>query len=166
MGTRLIPFCREIFIEQDDFQETPQKGFHRLAPGQEVRLRYAYIVKCTGVVKDESGTVVEVHCDYDPDTYTGGPSAGRKVKGTIHWVSARHGIRAEVRLYDRLFSVPNPAGDDWKSSINPNSMEVISNCILEPSLAQAGPENRFQFERQGYFSVGLKDAKPGALVFN
>jgi glutaminyl-tRNA synthetase len=166
MGTRLIPFCREIFIEQDDFQETPQKGFHRLAPGQEVRLRYAYIVKCTGVIKDESGTVVEVHCDYDPDTHTGGPSSGRKVKGTIHWVSARHGVTAEVRLYDRLFTEANPGGDDWKGLLNPASMEVLESCRIEPGLGKALPEERYQFERCGYFSVDARDSRPGAPVFN
>jgi glutaminyl-tRNA synthetase len=166
MGTRSIHFCREIHIEQDDFQENPQKGFHRLAPGQEVRLRNAYIVKCTGVIKDESGTVVEVHCDYDPDTHTGGPSSGRKVKGTIHWVSARHGVTAEVRLYDRLFSVANPGGEDWKSLLNPASMEVLTDCRLEPGLGKALPEERFQFERCGYFSVDARDSRPGAPVFN
>jgi len=166
MGTRSIYFCREIHIEQDDFQENPQKGFHRLAPGQEVRLRYAYIVKCTGVVKDESGAVVEVHCSYDPDTHTGGPAAGRKVKGTIHWVSARHGISAEVRLYDRLFSVANPGGDDWKGLLNPASVEVLTDCRLEPGLGNALPEERYQFERCGYFSVDPGDSRPGAPVFN
>jgi glutaminyl-tRNA synthetase len=166
MGTRSIHFCREIHIEQDDFQENPQKGFHRLAPGQEVRLRNAYIVKCTGVIKDESGTVVEVHCDYDPDTHTGGPSSGRKVKGTIHWVSARHGVTAEVRLYDRLFSVANPGGEDWKGLLNPASMEVLDSCRLEPWLGKALPEERYQFERCGYFSVDPRDSRPGAPVFN
>jgi glutaminyl-tRNA synthetase len=166
MGTRLVPFCREIFIEQDDFQETPQKGFHRLALGQEVRLRYAYIVKCTGMVKDGSGAVIEVHCSYDPDTHTGGPAAGRKVKGTIHWVSARHGVTAEVRLYDRLFTVANPGGEDWKGLLNPASMEVLTDCRLEPGLGNAHPEERFQFERCGYFSVDPRDSRPGAPVFN
>jgi glutaminyl-tRNA synthetase len=166
MGTRSIPFCREIFIEQDDFQEAPQKGFHRLAPGQEVRLRYAYIVKCTGVVKDETGSVTEVHCSYDPDTHTGGPAAGRKVKGTIHWVSARHGVTAEVRLYDRLFTEANPGGDDWKGLLNPASMELLSSCRLEPGLGNALPEERYQFERCGYFCVDPRDSTPGAPVFN
>jgi glutaminyl-tRNA synthetase len=166
MGTRSIHFCREIHIEQDDFQENPQKGFHRLAPGQEVRLRNAYIVKCTGVIKDESGTVVEVHCDYDPDTHTGGPSSGRKVKGTIHWVSARHGVTAEVRLYDRLFTDANPGGDDWKGLLNPASIEVLDSCRIEPGLGKALPEERYQFERCGYFSVDARDSRPGAPVFN
>jgi glutaminyl-tRNA synthetase len=166
MGTRLVPFCREIHIEQDDFQENPQKGFHRLAPGQEVRLRYAYIVKCTGVVKDDSGAVTEVHCSYDPDTHTGGPAAGRKVKGTIHWVSARHGVTAEVRLYDRLFTVANPGGEDWKGLLNPASMEVLASCRLEPGLGKALPEERYQFERCGYFCADARDSRPGAPVFN
>jgi len=166
MGTRSIPFCREVYIEGDDFQETPEKGFHRLSPGQEVRLRYAYIVKCTGVEKDESGRVIEVRCSYDPDTYTGGPGAGRKVKGTLHWVSARHCITAEVRLYDRLFSVANPGGDDWKRLLNPGSMELLTYCRLEPGLAEAKPEELFQFERCGYFCADLKDSRPNAPVFN
>jgi glutaminyl-tRNA synthetase len=166
MGSRLIPFCREIFIEQDDFQEMPQKGFHRLAPGQEVRLRYAYIVKCSKVVKDERGDVVEVHCDYDPETYTGGPAAGRKVKGTIHWVSARHAVTAEVRLYERLFSVANPAGDEWKALLNPKSVEILTECRLEPGLRNAVLEERYQFERTGYFTVDSKDSRTGAPVFN
>ncbi|MGD0843579.1 MAG: glutamine--tRNA ligase/YqeY domain fusion protein [Geobacteraceae bacterium] len=166
MGSRLIPFCRELYIERDDFQEMPQKGFHRLAPGQEVRLRYAYIVKCSGIVKDEAGNVVEVHCTYDPDSHAGGPASGRKVKGTIHWVSARHAMAAEVRLYDRLFTVANPTGDEWKGLLNPNSVEILCACRLEPGLGNALPEERYQFERMGYFSVDGKDSRPGAPVFN
>ena len=166
LGSRKIPFCRELYIERDDFMEIPVKGFHRLAPGREVRLRYAFIVLCTGVVKDDSGEIVEVRCTYDPDTRTGGPAAGRKVKGTIHWVSARHAKAAEVRLYDRLFSIPNPAGDDWRKFINPESMQVLTACRIEPGLADALPESRYQFERQGYFSVDVKDSRPGAPVFN
>jgi len=166
MGSRMIPFCREVYIERDDFQEIPEKGFHRLAPGQEVRLRYAYIVKCTKVLKDEAGDVVEVHCDYDPDSHSGGAAAGRKVKGTIHWVSARHALTAEVRLYDRLFSVANPGGDDWKGLLHPNSVEVLAACRLEPALSSAVAEERYQFERMGYFSVDPKDSRPGAPVFN
>jgi glutaminyl-tRNA synthetase len=146
--------------------ETPVKGFHRLAPGREVRLRYAFIVLCTGVVKDDNGEVVEVRCTYDPDTRTGGPAAGRKVKGTIHWVSALNGLAAEVRLYDRLFSVPNPSGDDWRKYINPESMQVLTECLMERGLADALPESRYQFERQGYFCVDVKDSRPGAPVFN
>ncbi len=166
MGERLIPFCRELFIEVDDFMERPVKGFHRLAPGQEVRLRYAYIVKCTGVVHDAAGNVAEIHCSYDPESHSGGPAAGRKVKGTIHWVSARHAINAEVRLYDRLFKVANPAGDDWKECLNPDSMVTLCDCKLEPALQQAEPEKRLQFERQGYFSVDPRDSLPGRPVFN
>ena len=131
-----------------------------------MRLRYAYIVKCSGVVKDEAGNVVEVHCTYDPDTHTGGSGAGRKVKGTIHWVSARHGVAAEVRLYDRLFTVPNPSGEEWKGFLNSDSVAVLTSCRLEPSLGNALPEERFQFERAGYFYVDPKDSRPGAPVFN
>jgi glutaminyl-tRNA synthetase len=166
MGSRKIPFCRELFIERDDFMETPAKGFHRLAPGQEVRLRYAFIVRCTDLQKDAGGEVVEVRCTYDPDTHTGGPAAGRKVKGTIHWVSARHAVPAEVRLYDRLFTVPNPSGEEWKDFINQDSVEILTGSRLERSLADAAPENRYQFERQGYFCVDRKDSRPGAPVFN
>jgi len=166
MGTRKVPFCREVWIERDDFMEEPVKGFKRLAPGEEVRLRNAYIVKCTGIEKDGAGNVTGVRCVYDPDSHTGGVSAGRKVKGVIHWVSGRHAVTAEIRLYDRLFTVPNPAGDDWKNCLNPRSVEVLKECRLEPSLAGASPEERFQFERQGYFCVDLKDAQPGAPVFN
>jgi glutaminyl-tRNA synthetase len=166
LGSRKIPFCRELFIERDDFMETPAKGFHRLAPGQEVRLRYAFIVKCTDVRKDASGEVVEVRCTYDPDTHTGGPGAGRKVKGTIHWVSAQHAVSAEVRLYDRLFTVPNPSGAEWKDLINPDSVQILTDCRLEQSLADAPPENRYQFERQGYFCIDGENSLPGAPVFN
>ncbi|AJE02016.1 glutamine--tRNA ligase/YqeY domain fusion protein [Geobacter pickeringii] len=166
LGSRTVPFCRELFIEQDDFMENPVKGFHRLAPGKEVRLRGAYIVTCTGFVKDETGAVTEIRCSYDPETRSGLPGAERKVKGVIHWVSARHAVAAEVRLYDRLFSVPNPAGDDWKALINPASVEILRDCRLEPSLARAGAEERFQFERQGYFCVDLRETRPGTPVFN
>jgi glutaminyl-tRNA synthetase len=168
LGSRQIPFCREVYIEKDDFMETPVKGFHRMVPGQEVRLRYAYIVKCTDVIKDGDGNVVEVRCTYDPDTRTGGPAAGRKVKGTIHWVSARHAVTAEVRLYDRLFSIPNPdkGGQEYKSFINPLALEVLPAARLEPSLADAAGECRYQFERQGYFTVDARDSRPGAPVFN
>jgi glutaminyl-tRNA synthetase len=166
MGSRMIPFCRELYIEQDDFMEVPAKGFHRLAPGQEVRLRYAFIVKCTGVTRDEKGEIAEVRCTYDPDTRTGGTAAGRKVKGTIHWVSARHALAAEVRLYDRLFTVPNPSGDEWKGLINPDSVAIATSCRLERSLAGAQPDSRYQFERQGYFCVDIRDSRPDAPVFN
>ncbi|GFE56587.1 glutamine--tRNA ligase/YqeY domain fusion protein [Geobacter sp. AOG1] len=168
LGSRQIPFCREVYIERDDFMETPVKGFHRMAPGQEVRLRYAYIVKCTEVVKDGDGDVVEVRCTYDPDTRTGGPAAGRKVKGTIHWVSVHHAVTAEVRLYDRLFSVPNPdkGGQEYKAFINPLALEVLPAVRLEPSLADAAGESHYQFERQGYFTVDSRDSVPGVPVFN
>jgi glutaminyl-tRNA synthetase len=166
MGSRKIPFCRELLIEQEDFQEEPAKGFHRLAPGKEVRLRYAFIIRCTGVEKDDQGNVVAVTCSYDPDTRTGGPAAGRKVKGTIHWVSARHSFSAEVRLYDRLFTVANPTGEQWKDVLNPDSVLVLDGCRLERSLTSAGPEAQYQFERQGYFTVDAADSLPGAPVFN
>ncbi len=171
MGTRKIPFSRVLYIEQEDFREDPPKQFFRLAPGREVRLRYAYIIKCVDFVKDAStGEVTEVHCTYDPDTKSGSPSAGRKVKGTIHWVSADHSLEAEVRLYYHLFVKPDPEnveeGDDWKESLNPNSLETLMSCRVEPSLADAGPRDRYQFERQGYFCVDSVDSSKGALVFN
>jgi glutaminyl-tRNA synthetase len=171
MGSRKVPFSRVLYIERDDFIEEPPKGYFRLAPGREVRLRYAYIVKCVGVVKDErTGEVVEVRCTYDPETQGGSAPDGRKIKGTIHWVSAGHSIEAEVRLYDRLFTVPNPGSDkngaDWKSCLNPDSIETLRSCRLEPGLADAAPENRYQFERQGYFCVDAVDSLPGKPVFN
>ncbi len=166
LGKRRVPFCKELFIESDDFAEVPPKGFKRLFPGQEVRLRNAYIVKCTGFEKDNSGNVTEIHCTYDPDTRTGLPGSERKVKGVIHWVSASHAMTAEVRLYDRLFNVPNPSGEQWKEQMNPASVEVLAGCRLEPSLSGAVSEERFQFERNGYFCVDMKDSLPGAPVFN
>lgn len=166
MGTRKIPFSKVLYIEQDDFREVPPKKYFRLSPGNEVRLRYAYIIKCVGVVKDpKSGEIVEVHCTYDPETKSGMPASARKVKGTIHWVSARHAIPGEARVYDRLFTVPNPGGDDWKGQINPHSLDVVKNCQLEPSLAAAKPQDRFQFERIGYFCAD-DESRPGNLVFN
>lgn len=166
-GTRKIPFSREVYIEREDFMEDPPKKFFRLAPGREVRLRYAYIVKCERVVKDEkTGEIVELHCTYDPETRSGGAAEMRKVKATIHWVSAAHAIPAEVRLYDHLFTTPDPGtADDFTTVLNPNSLDVVSECRVEPSLANAEPGSRYQFERQGYFCVDL-DAKPGAPVFN
>jgi len=170
-GTRLVPFSRVLYIERDDFMEDPPKQFYRLAPGREVRLRYAYFIKCVDVVKDpQTGEVVELHCTYDPATRGGNAPDGRKVKSTLHWVSAAHALPAEVRLYDRLFTVENPNeerdGQDWKSFINPNSLEVLTGCLVEPSLAQAAPGARYQFERLGYFCVDLVDSQPGRLVFN
>jgi len=168
-GTRKVPFSREILIERDDFMETPPPKYFRLAPGQEVRLRYAYFVKCTNLVKDGSGNVSEVHCTYDPATRGGDSPDGRKVKGTIHWVSAGQAVDAEVRLYDHLFSKPFPEevpeGQDWKVNLNPKSLEVIEHAKVEPSLRDAAAGEKFQFERIGYFSVD-KDSKPGRPVFN
>ena len=170
MGKRKVPFSRVLYIERDDFREAPPKKFFRLAPGQEVRLRYAYIIKCVGVVKDErTGEVVELRCTYDPETRTGGPQAGRKVKGTIHWVSAAHALDAEVRLYDHLFVKADagdiPEGQDYTVNLNPNSLERLTGCRVEPSLAGAQPGSRYQFERQGYFCVD-PDSAAGQLVFN
>jgi glutaminyl-tRNA synthetase len=167
MGIRGVPFSRVVYIEQDDFREDPPKKFFRLAPGREVRLRYAYIIKCVSVVKDErSGEVVELHCTYDPETRSGGSAAGRKVKATLHWVSAAHALPAEVRLYDSLFTAPNPGeAEDFTTVLNPRSLEIVTSCRLEPSLAGAAPGDRYQFERQGYFCVD-PDSCPGALVFN
>jgi glutaminyl-tRNA synthetase len=152
-GTRKIPFSRELYIESDDFMETPPPKYFRLRPGGEVRLKYAYIIKCNEVVKDEAGKVIELRCTVDLDSKSGGSTAGRKVKGTIHWVSAAQAIDAEVRLYDRLFSVPEPdASGDFKSFINPHSLEVVT-AKCEPALASAHPAERYQFERLGYFAL-------------
>jgi glutaminyl-tRNA synthetase len=162
---RKVPFSREIFIEREDFMETPPPKFFRLKPGGEVRLKYAYIIKCDEVIKDAEGNIVELRCTIDPDSKTGGATSNRKVKGTIHWVSAAHAVDAEVRLYDRLFTVPEPDSDgDFKSFLNPHSLEVIT-AKCEPSLAVAQPELRYQFERLAYFALDA-DSKPGALVFN
>jgi glutaminyl-tRNA synthetase len=168
LGERKLPFCRELFIERDDFMENPPKDFFRLAPGREVRLRYAYFVTCREVIRDAAGSVIELHCTYDPETRGGDAPDGRKVKGTLHWVSARHAVRAEVRLWDRLFgdADPDAGGGDWMDRLNPASVEVLRNCMLEPALAGAGAEERFQFERLGYFCVDAKDSKPGQPVFN
>jgi glutaminyl-tRNA synthetase len=166
-GLRKVPFSRELFIERDDFREDPPKKFFRLAPGREVRLRGAYFITCATVVKDpSSGAVTELRCTYDPATRGGDAPDGRKVKATLHWVSARHALGAEVRLYDRLFTTESPgAADDYRSELNPSSLEVLTACKLEPSLADVEPGARFQFERLGYFCVD-PDSKPGALVFN
>jgi glutaminyl-tRNA synthetase len=168
MGTRKVPFGRELYLEREDFMEEPPKKFYRLAPGREVRLRYAYFIKCVDVVKDASGEVVELRCTYDPETRGGYAPDGRQVKATLHWVSAAHALPAEVRLYDRLFTSPDPGeyqDEDFKKFLNPRSLEVLQPCYLEPSLAGAGVESFYQFERQGYFCVD-RDSTPDALVFN
>jgi glutaminyl-tRNA synthetase len=168
-GKRKVPFAREIFVEQHDFQEVPHRKFYRLTEGQEVRLRYAYIIKCEKVIKDENGNVIELECTYDPDTKSGTGTSNKKVKGTIHWVSAKHAIDAEVRLYDRLFSVENPDGDkekDFIEFINPDSLTVLNNCKLEPTLQKAKVGENYQFERNGYFCVDSQDSSDEHLVFN
>jgi glutaminyl-tRNA synthetase len=171
MGTRKVPFSRVLYIEQDDFREVPPKQYYRLSPGREVRLRYGYLITCTGVVKDEdeAGEVVELHCTYDPATRGGNTPDGRKVKSTIHWVSAAHAVDAEVRLYDRLFTRENPNetedGRDFTANLNPDSLEVRAGCKLEPALASAVLGDRYQFERLGYFCVD-PDSAPGAPVYN
>jgi glutaminyl-tRNA synthetase len=168
-GTRVVPFSRELWIEREDFMEDPPSKFFRLAPGREVRLRYAYYVRCEGVVKSAKGDVVEVHCTYDPATRGGDAADGRKVKATLHWVSAPHALDAEARLYDVLFRRERPEtvdeGDDWLSGLNPDSLVTAAGCKLEPSLAAAKPGDRFQFERKGYFACD-PDSRPGRLVFN
>jgi glutaminyl-tRNA synthetase len=169
LGSRNVPFCRELLIEQEDFMEVPPKKFFRLAPGREVRLRYGYFIKCVDVVKDPAtGEVVEVHCTYDPETRSGFAPDGRKVDGTIHWVSAGHAVPAEVRLYDRLFLVQDALSEDgdFKAYLNPKSLETLKSCRLEPSLAAAAPGVRFQFERLGYFCVDSGDSSEKAPVFN
>jgi glutaminyl-tRNA synthetase len=168
-GTRTVPFSKVLYIEQEDFMEDPPKKFYRLAPGREVRLRYAYFITCTDVIKDADGSVIELRCTYDPATRGGDAPDGRKVKATLHWVSAAHAIPAEVRLYDQLFSTPNPneaeEGQDFIANLNPNSLEVLDTCYLEPTLADARPGDFCQFERQGYFCVDL-DSTPEKLIFN
>ncbi len=170
MGSRKVPFSRELFIEQEDFMEDPPKRFFRLAPGREIRLKSAYIIKCEQVVKDENGAIVELHCTYDPESRSGGATSGRKIKGTSHWVSAPHAIKAEVRLYEHLFLHENPdseeEGADYKAKLNPNSLEVLSSCLVEPSLAGAEPGSRYQFMRQGYFYIDPVASSPNLLVFN
>ncbi|MEK7727069.1 MAG: glutamine--tRNA ligase/YqeY domain fusion protein [candidate division KSB1 bacterium] len=169
-GTRMVPFSRELYIEQEDFREDPPKKYHRLYPGNEVRLRYAYIIKCTGVVKNAQGEIVEVRCTYDPATKSGHTSETRKVKGTIHWVCAAHAVTAEVRLYDHLFAKPDAEdveeGKDFHANLNPASLEVLPAACLERSLSNAAAGERYQFERNGYFCVDTKHSTPGKLVFN
>ncbi len=170
MGTRWVPFCRELYIDRDDFREEPPPKYYRLAPGREVRLRYGYFIKSEEVIKDENGEVIELRCTYDPNTRGGFAPDGRKVKATIHWVSARHALDAEVRLYDRLFTVPNPLGEDEEGDflkyLNPNSLTILTNCKVEPSLGEAKPGDRFQLEREGYFCLDSKDSQPGHIVMN
>jgi glutaminyl-tRNA synthetase len=164
-GTRQVPFSRELYIEQDDFKEVPPPKFFRLKPGGEARLKYAYIIKCEEVIKDAAGNLIELRCTADLDSKTGGATSGRKVKGTIHWVSAVHAVDAEVRLYDRLFTVPEPDADgDFKTHLNPHSLEVLT-AKCEPSLKAAASESRYQFERLAYVALD-KDSAPGKLVFN
>jgi glutaminyl-tRNA synthetase len=168
-SSRKVPFSRVLYIEQDDFREVPPPKYFRLTPGREVRLRYGYFVKCTSVVKNEQDEIVEVHCTYDPATRGGNAPDGRKVKATIHWVSAAHAVDAEVRIYENLFLKENPGeveeGKDVLDNLNPNSLQVIAHAKLEPSLADAAIGARYQFERLGYFSVD-PDSKPAKLIFN
>jgi glutaminyl-tRNA synthetase len=166
-GKRKVPFSKVIYIDRDDFRETPPPKYFRLYPGNEVRLRYAYLVTCTSVVRNmETGEVIEVHCNYDPATRGGDAPDGRRVKSTIHWVSAEHAVKAEVRLYEQLFTVERPdEGEDINQVINPNSLEVLADCIVEPTLSEANPGDKFQFERTGYFCVDA-DTQPDKLVFN
>lgn len=171
MGTRIVPFSREIYLEREDFQEEPSPKFFRLAPGREVRLNQAYYITCTGVVKDEAtGEIVELRCTYDPASRGGTTPDGRKVKGTLHWLSAEHALPAEVRLYDHLFTKADPnevdEGEEFTSNVNPESLRVLTGCRVEPDLAGAAPGSRFQFMRQGYFCLDIVDSRPGALVFN
>jgi glutaminyl-tRNA synthetase len=169
-GSRKLPFTRELYIERDDFMEDPPKKFFRLAPGREVRLRYAYFITCTDVVKDASGEIVELHCTYDPATKGGDAPDGRKVKGTIHWVSATASLPCEVRLYDRLFTQPDPDDvpddQDFTATLNPESLVVLTDARIERSVADDPAGSRYQFERQGYFVSDVVDSKPGAAVFN
>jgi glutaminyl-tRNA synthetase len=171
MGTRKVPFSRVLYIERDDFREDPPKQFFRLAPGREVRLRYAYFITCVSVLKDDrTGEVIELHCTYDPATRGGDAPDGRKVRATLHWVSAAHALEAEVRLYDHLYVNPDPNEDqegvDFTGSLNPQSLQRLESCWVEPSLAGAAPGSRYQFERLGYFCVDTVDAETDGLVFN
>ena len=170
MGARKVPFSQEIYIERDDFQEDPPSRFYRLAPGREARLRYAYYITCDEVIKDDiTGQITELRCTYDPQSRGGSSPDGRRVRGTLHWVSAPHSIPAEIRIYDHLFLKANPdddEGGDFTSQLNPDSLTTLSSARLEPSLSQAQPEERFQFERRGYFCVDAEDSQPGRLVFN
>jgi glutaminyl-tRNA synthetase len=166
-GTRQIAFSRELYMEREDFMEDAPKKFFRMTPGQEVRLKSAYIVKCTGCKKDADGNIEEIYAEYDPQTKSHMPEANRKVKGTLHWVSAAHCLPAEVRVYDRLFSVENPSADerDFRDLLNPDSLKVLTNCMVEASLKDTKALDQFQFQRIGYFNVDL-DSTPNKLVFN
>ncbi|MCX6826466.1 MAG: glutamine--tRNA ligase, partial [candidate division Zixibacteria bacterium] len=171
MGTRHVPFSKTLYIERDDFNENPPKGYFRLIPGGEVRLKHAYFIRHQSAIKDDdTGEIKEIHCTYDPQTRGGDAKDGRKVKGTIHFVSAVQAFDAEVRLYEYLFNTPNPGdegdGLDFKQKINPDSLTVLKGCKMEPNLAKAEPGSRFQFLRHGYFCVDSVDSKPGAPVFN
>ena len=169
MGTRQVPFSRVLYIERDDFQENPPKKYNRLAPGREVRLRNAYVIRFESMVKDErTGEIAELHCTYDPETRSGPPADGRKVQGVIHWVSEKHGVPAEVRLYDRLFRIQDPGGlgDDFAEHLNPGSLEILTDCFVEPGLKDAAPGSSCQFERLGYFCVDVRDSAAGRPVFN
>jgi glutaminyl-tRNA synthetase len=168
MGSRKVMFTKELYIDRDDFREDPPAKYFRLAPGNEVRLRYAYIIKCEKVIKNKNGEIIEIHCTYDPETKSG--SATRKVKGTIHWVSAKNAVDAEVRLYDRMYTVADPMdtkpGEDWKTNINPDSLKVFKNCKLESSITDSIPGDCYQFERTGYFVVDKSSQDSNSLVFN
>ena len=170
MGTRKVPFSREIYIDRDDFREDPPPKYFRLAPGKEVRLRFAYVIRCEEVIYDSSGKVIELHCTYDQATRSGAKAEGRKVKGVIHWVSIQHSVPVEVRLYDRLFVNPSPGSNDpdgnFLNDLNPDSIETVTSCRVEPGLLKAKPANVYQFERVGYFCVDSKESRPEALVFN
>jgi glutaminyl-tRNA synthetase len=168
MGTRMVPFSREIYIEQDDFMENPPNKFFRLSPGREVRLRYAYFITCTELIKDENGNITHLNCIYDPASKGGNSPDGRKVKSTIHWVSANHGVKAEVRMYDRLFRDENPDGHkdvDFKEFMNPDSLKILPDCYVEPFVRGGKPLDHFQFERLGYFNLDY-DSTPEKPVFN
>jgi len=169
-GSRPVPFSQVIYIERDDFRENPSRKFFRLSPNQEVRLRYAYIIRCDEVIKDEQGEIVELRCSYDATSAGGAPADGRKIKGTLHWVSAEHALPTEVRLYDRLFTIPNPddteEGKEFTDYLNPNSVQVMTNALTEPSVANDPLDTRYQFERQGYFWADPVDSTEDARVYN
>lgn len=170
MGTREVPFSRELYIEREDFMEVPVKGFHRLSPGVEVRLKGAYFIRCEEVLKDSAGNITEIRCTYDPETKSGSGFSERKVKGTIHWVSARHAINCELRLYDSLLlqgAEPGENGEDWMECLNPDSLRVVRNAMIEPWAERAEPGSRFQFIRNGYYILESSDVSAaGSLVFN